>query len=225
MKAIFALLVCFGLSLQAESLKEKYKLSLQSIYYLDHRDYNTLSVFSSAGNLPFNFSFWGFTDFHGNQLAPRDRGRLTYAFSEYRLTYNLKDLTGIDGLGFQAEYNYFSRSDLDLVRFGPVYKHPLNFLPKGSWLQWRIFPIQTDNDNEQLSLIYKFVIDEKWSISGFADYNIKHEAQDRWIVEPQLNYVINEYFSVHLEYRYNGFEKANDAIRGHGVAFGVGLRF
>ena len=225
MRAILVLLICMGVSLEAESWKEKYKLSLQSIYYLDHRDFNTLSVFTSAGNLPLNFSFWGFTDFHGNQLAPRDRARLTYAFSEYRLTYNLKELTGVKGLGFQSEYNYFSRSDKDLVRFGLVYKHSLNFIAEGSWLQWRVFPVQTDNDNEQISLIYKFPINEKWSISGFADYNIKHEAQDRWVIEPQLNYMINKYFSAHLEYRYSGFEKANDALRGHGIAFGLGLRF
>lgn len=225
MKSIVCLSFMLLFSASAESLKEKYKLNLQSIYYFDNRDYNTLSVFTSSGKLPMNLSFWGFTDFHGNQLSPRDRSRLTYSFSEYRLTYGLKDLTGIDGLGLQTEYNYFSRTNKDVARIGPVYKHDITFLPKGSWLQYRIFPLQTDDGNSQLSLIYRFAINEKWSISGFADYNINDEAQDRWVIEPQLNFNLNEYLSIHLEYRYNGYEDANNSLKGHGVALGLGLRF
>jgi hypothetical protein len=225
MKYFLIFFICCVVSIGAESVKEKYKLNLQSVYYLDHRDYNTLSVITSAGDLPLNLSFWGFTDFHGNQLSPIDRSRLTYSFSEYRLTYDLEDLTGVEGLGFQGEYNYFSKSDKDVARFGPVYKHSLSFLPDGSWLQWRVFPVQTDDGNSQFSLIYKFVIAEKWSVSGFADYNLNDDAQDRWVIEPQLNYIINDYLSCHLEYRYNGYEDANDSVKGHGVAFGVGLRF
>ena len=225
MNKILLMLVCLTVTLKGESLKEQYKLDLQSIYYLDNRDFNTLSVITSAGALPLNLSFWGFTDFHGNQTEPKDRGRLTYSFSEYRLTYNLQDLTGIEGLGFQAEYNYFSRSDKDVARFGPVFKHSLDFLPAGSWLQWRFFPIQTDHKNTQVSLIYKFALFGKWSITGFADYNVNSDATDRWIIEPQLNFAINKHISLHLEYRYNGYEDDNDNLRGHGVAMGIGLKF
>ena len=225
---LFFILI-YSNSVTAESnfysdFKENYGFKLQAIYYLDDRDYNTLSVTTALNKLPGNLSFWGFTDFHGNQTSPRERSRLTRSFSEYRLTYNLKDLTGIEGLGLQTEFNYFSRSDNKFARFGLVYKHKIPFLPQGSWLQWRFFPEQTD-DNEQFSLIYRLAITEKLSISGFADFNFNNGARDRWVVEPQLNYQFNKYLSFHVEYRHNGFEDANKALRGNGIAIGLGVTF
>jgi predicted porin len=209
---------------ESKSLKSEYGLSLQAIYYFDDRDYNTLSITTAALKLPYNFSFWGFTDFHGNQTSPRNRLRHTRSFSEYRLTYDLKELTGLEGLGLQAEYNFSSTSDKHTTRVGPVFKHSIPFLRKGSWLQWRLFPIQTD-DNLQVSVIYKFLLSEKWSISGFADLNLNSGQRDRWIVEPQLNYQFNKYISLHFEYRYNGFEDANKSLRGNGFAIGMGINF
>ena len=207
-----------------QKFTEKYGLKNQVIYYFDHRDYNTLGITTSVSKLPAGFSIWGFTDFHGNQLEPRDRARLTNSFSEYRLSYNLEDHTGIKGLAFQSEFNYFSRSDTKLGRFGLTYKHNLPTLHEKSWLQWRLFPAQTD-DNNQISLIYFLPITDKISINGFADYNINEQAQDRWVIEPQLNYQFTQYLSAHIEYRYNGFQKANDRLRGHGIAIGLGLTF
>jgi hypothetical protein len=61
-------------------------------------------------------------------------------------------------------------------------------------------------------------------MSGFADYNI-NSGPDRWVLEPQLNYQINNNLSLHLEYRHNGFEDANKNLRGNGVAIGVGVTF
>ena len=151
-----------------KKLKNEYGLYLNTIYYFDDRDFNTLSVNTAAYKLPYNLSFWGFTDFHGNQNPPRNRAKFTNSFSEYRLTYSLKDLTGIDGLGLQTEYNYASLNDSHTLRVGPVYKHSIPFLPDGSWLMWRFFPVET-SDNMQVSWSWKFVITDKWSITGFAD--------------------------------------------------------
>ena len=221
---LLVFLVCFTSKAEDnfyKKFKSEYGFKLQTIYYFDDRDYNTLSVTTALFKLPYNLSFWGFTDFHGNQTSPRERARLTRSFSEYRLTYDLHELTGIEGLGVQTEFNYFSRSDYKLARFGLVYKHSIPFLRDGSWLQWRLFPEQTD-DNAQFSLIYRLAFTEKLSISGFADFNINNGSRDRWVVEPQLNYQITENISVHLEYRHNGFEDANKALRGNGFAVGCG---
>ena len=222
---------CFSGAIQAQNLtdewsrlKDEYGLSLQAIYYFDDRDFNTLSVYTAAYKLPWNFSFWGFTDFHGNQNPPRNRAKFTNSFSEYRLIYDLKDATGIDGLKIELEYNYASLNDEHTLRIGPVYKHDLPFLPDGSWFIWRFFPLET-SDNMELSFVWNIVITEKWSLSGFADYNIDEGQRDRWIVEPQLNYKFNDTVSFHLEYRHNGYQDAIKSLRGNGFAIGVGINF
>ncbi|MCM8529389.1 MAG: DUF2490 domain-containing protein [Lentisphaeraceae bacterium] len=225
------LLLLLGTTSQAENLlddwknlKDEFGLNLSSIYYFDDRDFNTLSVYTAAFKLPNNFSFWGFTDFHGNQNPPRNRAKFTNSFSEYRLIYNLKDLTGTDNFALELEYNYASLSDEHTLRFGPHFKHSIPFLPDGSWVIWRFFPIET-SDNMELGWAWNFVITDKWSITGFADYNIEEGQQDRWIVEPQLNYQLNDNVSFHLEYRHNGFQDANKNLRGNGVAIGIGITF
>ena len=112
---VFYLMTCLVLSLASaaepdsysSNFKDKYGLSLQAIYYMDDRDFNTLAVTTAVSKLPYNVSFWGFTDFHGSQASSRDRRRLIRSFSEYRLSYSLEEITGIKGLGLETEYNYF----------------------------------------------------------------------------------------------------------------------
>ncbi|MFQ5534091.1 MAG: hypothetical protein ACE5EM_04625 [Sphingomonadales bacterium] len=77
-------------------------------YYFDSRDFNTLAVNLSVKNLPFGWNLWGFTDLHGRQHDARGRFHISRTFSEYRLSKNLARLSGIDGLGFQFEYNHFT---------------------------------------------------------------------------------------------------------------------
>ena len=226
---IFILFVCTtsqaeNLMDDWESLKKDYRLNLQAIYYFDDRDFNTLSVYTAAYKLPYNFSFWGFTDFHGNQNPPRNRAKSTRSFSEYRLMYNLREFTGSDKFEIELEYNYASFSDSHTLRIGPTYKHSVPFLAEGSWVKWRFFPLET-SDNMEFGWAWKFVLTDKWSITGFADYNIDEGRRDRWIVEPQLNYKFNDHISIHLEYRHNGFEDANKNLRGNGLALGLGIRF
>jgi len=190
---LYFLPFCFFINSQAENLidewkdlKEEYGLNLQTIYSFDERDFNTLSVYTAAYKLPGNFSFREFTDSHGNQKPPRNRARLTRSFSEYRLIYNLRGFTGSDRFAIEAECNFVFFTDEHTMRFSPTYKYSVPFLPDGSWIMWRFFPIET-SDNMEMSWAWKFVTTDKWSITGFADYNIDKGQKDRWIVEPQLN--------------------------------------
>jgi predicted porin len=188
-------------------------LSISGTYYVDDREYDTLNLTTSA-QLPFGLSLWGFTDFHSYQ--GNDYGDFDRTFSEYRLSYPIKN-----GFGIQGEYNRSTPSNVDMGRFGITYKHSI---PKvKGWMQWRLFPIETDGNGGQMSLIYFLPLTEKFSITGFADINWDEENSDRWVIEPQLNYKVNESVSVHIEYRYNGFEDIN--LDGKGVAIGISFKF
>jgi hypothetical protein len=195
-------------------------------YYLDSRDYNTLSVNTSA-RLPLGFKLWGFTDFNGDQNEG-SRYELERFFMEYRLLHEIPEewVFGIKGVGLLTEFNNFNGSDNDLFRFGPYISREMN-LPWGkvARLQLRIYPYQTENDNGQLSLSYVIPFSEKWSLSGFADINIIEGGADRWVIEPQLNYKLNGSMNLLLEYRYNGFESANPNLKGSGVALGMSIKF
>lgn len=204
---------------------------LKASYYFDSRDYNTLNI-EVGGSLPLGFSVWGFTDFHGDQDNAGSRGELTRTFSEYRLSHGgIGELLNIPGLGVQAEYNDMTPGDNNLGRFGITYKHAVPIPELGciggkpGWLQLRCFPLETDGDGGQVSLIYFLPIHDRVSIAGFADINFIEGATDRWIVEPQLNVRIHNQFWAILEYRYNGFERANDDLDGEGWAVGMRVDF
>ncbi len=213
----------FGLLLAAPmATADSFKLSAAS--YVDSRSYATASVALSYNNLPGDFSVWGFTDFHGDQ----DSGdlRLTRYFSEYRLSNSAPSRwLGIDGLSIQGEFNSISNGD-DVTRFGLAYKHELD-VPwahagdRKAWLQWRLFPYETDNDGGQASLIFFLPLTKNTHLQGFADYNVRDSAANRWLVEPEWNYRINSRVSALIEYRYNGFEDSNSNLRGSGVSLGL----
>lgn len=194
-------------------------------YYMESRAFSTASVSVSSNRLPGDLSLWGFTDLHGdhdsNDLA------LTRSFSEYRLSHaGVGKLLKTRGLSVQAELNSITGNGNDLTRVGLTYKH--NFpVPWGKdtgsqgWLQWRAFPYETDNDGGQASLIFSLPITPRVHIKGFADYNINEHADNRWVVEPELNIQISQRLWALLEFRYNQFEDANPAVRGSGVAIGI----
>ena len=205
---------------------ESKRLHNSIAYYFDSRDFNTLALNTSA-KLPLGFKLWGFTDFHGNQNAA-SRYRLERFFMEYRIMRDLPEtwVFGIKGLGLLTEFNNFNGSDNDLFRFGPYISRKLN-LPWGrvASLQLRAFPLETESNNSQLSLSYLVPFSDKWSLSGFADINFIEGGPDRWVIEPQLNYKLNDRMNLLLEYRYNGFESANPDLRGSGVALGMNIKF
>ena len=204
------------------------KASGSLTYYFDSRDFNSINVITSVTNLPWRLSIWGFTDFYSKRGKERERFDMTRYFMEYRLSHSINPrwLGGFEGLGLQAEYNDSNGSDNALARFGLTYKHGLPILPnyKG-WLQWRAFFYETDGTGTQLSLGYNLPIMERISITGFADWNINVDGDDRWVIEPQLNFMITNYLDAVLEFRYSGFEDAKKNFRGTGVAAGLKLKF
>lgn len=183
-------------------------------YYYDTRSYPTLNLLTSVGELPFGLTFWGFTDVHGAQFSREPFGMTRY-FMEYRVSRAF-----IRGFGVQVEYNDFAGPDNNLVRLGLTYKHLVNIAPEGSWLQWRLFPVETDGSGGQASLIYFISLAPRWSISGFADLNWNPRG---WVAEPQLNYKLNDRYRLVSEFRVNEFERG--VLRSTGVAIGMEVIF
>lgn len=200
-----------------------------SAYYVESRAFSTASISVSSDRLPGGVSLWGFTDFHGDHDS-HDLA-LTRSFSEYRLSHaGVGKLFNTRGLSVQAELNSMTGNGNDLARVGLTYKHNLP-LPWGKdtgsqgWLQWRAFPYETDNDGGQASLIFFLPITPRVHVKGFADYNINEGADNRWVVEPELNVQITQRLWALLEFRYNQFEDANPATRGSGAAIGIRYQF
>ena len=172
---------------------------------------------------------WGFTDFHGYQ----HRGALSLdrSFSEYRLSHSgIGESLGISGLGLQVEHNALTGDNNDVTRFGLTYKHHLLFPWAGrtgseAWLQWRVFPYETDHDGGQVSTIFYLPIHPRAHIKGFIDYNIADKTDNRWVIEPELNVQVFKHVWALVELRYNGYEAANPVLDGFGVAAGLRVRF
>ena len=217
---------CILVSLACSGHAEKKSFNNSIAYYFDSRDYNTLAV-NTAANLPLDFKLWGFTDFNGNQNEG-SRYDLERFFMEYRLLHEIPEewIFGWKGVGVLAEFNNFNGSDNDLFRFGPYVSRKMD-LPWGrvAKFQLRIYPYETESDNQQLSLSYFIPFSEKLSLSGFADINFIDGGSDRWVIEPQLNYKLNDRMDILLEYRYNGFEDSNPDLKGSGLALGMSIKF
>ena len=191
-------------------------------YYRDSRNYGTVNIMTSANGLPLGLQFWGFTDLHGNQGG--EGAEFERYFMEYRISRPLpKQYVGIQGLGFQAEYNDFHGAGNSLARFGITFRHR-TYGDRG-WLQWRYFPVETDGDGGQASLIYLFPLSKRASIGGFADWNWSRSRKGRWVLEPQLTYKLTKRLAAVLELRHNDFERINPRIQGTGVALGLEASF
>jgi hypothetical protein len=203
-----------------------HKISASMAYYWDNREFTTLNLLTSTTGLPYDFSIWGFIDLHGaHKSSSTDLSRY---FIEYRLNRKIdRDwVGGLDGLGFQTEFNDSESSSNNLLRFGLTYRHSLpEFLGQKGWLQWRGFPYETDGSGQQASLIYFVPLHERVWISGFADINFRESLKDIWVIEPQLTYKFTDRFSFLVEYRYNGFEDMNPSVQGEGVALGMEVTF
>lgn len=233
-KLLRVLLICHSPALIAASPDNtnpvpNSPLSTSLAYYFDNRSYNTAQIHFSAKSLPADFSFWGFTDFHGDQDNASRRYRISRSFSEYRLSSpHLGQWSGITGLGLQLEYNRNTPVDIDLLRLGLTYKHFITAdsasSPSKSWLIWRLFPYENDNDGYQASLAYYFWISEKVNVSGFADRNVNDNDDVNWIIEPQLNVRLSRHTWFLIEYRYNEFEDNNPNLDGSGIAIGISYK-
>ena len=144
-------------------------------YLFDHREYNTLTISGGFKNLPLGFNAWGFIDIHSDQNNESNRFDFTRYFLEYRLRRTLDPewVFGVKGLGLEVEYNDSNGANNNLLRFGVNYKHDITLIAgQKSWLQWRYFPIQTNQyARSQASVAYRFGLTERLYISGFADFN------------------------------------------------------
>ena len=92
-------------------------------------------------------------------------------------------------------------------------------------MRWRVHPYETDDSGKQVSVIYVLPLSNRVSITGFADLNLQKSSPDRWIAEPQVNFLLNERFQAVVEYRFNGFEDNNPTLDGSGVALGIAVLF
>ncbi|MBT3876855.1 MAG: hypothetical protein HOF68_12520 [Nitrospina sp.] len=197
-------------------------------YYFDTREYNTLNILTSLSKLPGDINLWGFSDLSGNQGSGNGRFDITRYFLEYRLTRSLfpDSQSALKGLVFEAEHNDSNGPDNDVLRLGLTFKHSIPFLPgPKSWLQWRYHPYETDGTGSQVSVILFLSLTERIFISGFADLNLENDRDNRWVVEPQINFKINETFDLVLETRYNETEDVNKALDGFGLAGGLKVKF
>lgn len=222
-----SVLLLFGFQGASFGESRQFAPSLQTTYYFDSRDYNTLNIQSSL-DLPFGFDLWGFTDIHGNQNDPDKRFAPKRSFMEYRLRRELDPdwVLGIKGLGFEVEYNGFNGDATTALRYGLLYKHSLPFpFDKTSWLQWRYHPVETFERGQQASVIFRLGFTPRLFMSGFADYNFDLAGKPQWVLEPQLNYVLSKALDFVVEFRYNGFEADNSKLEGFGVAPGLKFKF
>ena len=192
-------------------------------FYFDSRAFSTLAIGVTANKLPLGLQLWGFTDLHGPQNEADHGSDVTRSFSEYRLSHDgIGRLLNVSGFALQVEYNDFTPGRNAIVRFGLTYKHSL---PIPGWLQWRVFPVETDGNGGQLSLIYNFILHDRLRITGFADYNVANGGAKTWVIEPQLIVSLSPPIWGLLEFRYNGFESAAPELRGSGMAGGIQLKF
>ena len=129
-------------------------------------------------------------------------------------------------MGLEAEYNDLAGRGNEVVRVGATLQHGLarlGGLP--GWLRWRIHPYETDDSGAQASLIYFLPVGERLSITGFADLNMDKSSPNRWVIEPQLNFAIDDRFQAVAEFRFNEYEDANPLLDGAGLALGVAVAF
>lgn len=206
-----------------DAMAENKPVDVSAVYLFDQRGFNSITLQLASNRLPAGLSLWGFTDFLADQEDPDSRTDIDRSFSEYRLSYNK---LGIKGLGLQAEYNYSRPSRSELGRLGLTYKKVYKLANRYTvFNQLRLFPLETDGDGGQVSLIYSVKFSDKWLLSGFADYNVRENLSNEWVIEPMLRYYFHKKVAVALEYRFNGFEDANPALDGDGIAIGIWADF
>ena len=199
--------------LLADTPKKKTRKTGTNIaYYFDSRDFNTITIVNSTSDLPLGFAVWGFADFLSAPKDADERFDITRYFIEYRLLRPIEPawVKGLHGLGAVIEYNDLEGGDNALVRLGISYKRFLPFT--GSWLQGRVFPVETDGNGAQFALSYRLNLNPSLYLGGFVDYNWIEGGENRWVTEPQLTYRIGDRYALLLEFRYNEFERDDKGL-------------
>jgi len=213
---------------QSEKPNNSSKTKVDLSYYFDSRDFNSLTLLTRTTNLPSGFNIFGFIDLLGEQKNADQRFDLTRYFIEYRLRRNIDPewIFGLKGVGLEAEYNDATGKDNSVMRFGVNYTHKIpSFANRQGWWEWRFLPIETDGTGSQIGASWFIPILDWIYISGFADLNLNDDADDIWIIEPQLNFKITETFDFVIEGRYNEIEDSIPEKDGLGVAVGLKVKF
>lgn len=188
-------------------------------YSYDTRDFTTLNITTFTGRLPYGFNIWGFADISSTQRAGSQRFDLVRHFVEYRLRWRAP--SSARNFGLEAEYNDASGDDNSVVRGGITYNLMLPFFER-SWLQLRLLPMQSRGRASQFSIIHNIQISPKLSLAGFSDMNTPWDGGPmRLIAESQLTFHLTRELGVGIEARYNGFEDANQDLRGLGLGLAL----
>lgn len=187
-------------------------------YYADSRSFNTITVQTSAPDLPWRFSMWGFVDLHGSQRGTRLDA--TRNFVECRLIRALWR-----GLELHAEYNDASGKGNNLLRYGIGIAPRFQVRGRPGWALARFSPYETDGSGQQMTFAWSVPLAPRVSINGFADWNLERNGNDRWVFEPELAIAATDRFAFVLEPRYNGFEAQHPNMDGFGVALGGTVKF
>jgi hypothetical protein len=59
----------------------------------------------------------------------------------------------------------------------------------------------------------------------YGGLNLDKTSPDRWVIEPQLNVLLDDRFQAVAEFRFNEYEDANPRLDGAGLALGVAVAF
>ena len=198
--------VIFGLCMIGQAMADT-----EVSHHTDTRNYSTFGVVTSHG-FPRGLSFWGFTDIHAAQDEGSD---LSYYFMEYRVNQSIP----VKGLALEAEYNDHPGDDNNLVRLGLTYTIKL---PNKGWTQFRAHPWDTTKNNDmQVSNAFGLPLSDRWSLSGWIDYNLTEHGKNQWIYEPAVNYQLTDDLIASVEYRFNGFDEFISGWIRNGIAFGI----
>lgn len=188
-------------------------------YFADTRQYNTLTLTTSAHSLPFDMSVWGFVDLHSQQNTAASRFDITRYFLDYRLTVPVPN---IQGLGLVAKVTDMPGDYNALLRGGISYNQSFSAIGSG-WLQFQGFGYQSNAAGYLMSVACSQKLDLPLVITGFADYNISNTQSPVWVTETQFNYPLSSHYWAQVEVRYNGYEAKTPGMDGFGVALGLML--
>lgn len=162
--------------------------------------------------VPGGLAAWGFVDLDSPQHDERRQSDLDGFFAEARLTRAVWR-----GLSVQVEFNDATGLGNDLLRLGLVYKVPT----PSAVILLRGFPLESDGDGWQAGVVWRWrPLPQPFFFEGFADYNVA-ETANRWVIEPQLRYMLTSEIGVVFEGRRNEFIGGNRDNTG--LAVGIAL--
>ena len=197
-------------------------------YYIDTREYNTLALQTRIQNLPLNLEFYGYTDLHALPDSGTKREDMRYSQSEYTLRHDgISRLANVPGLAIEAEWSDGTPADDDLGRFGVSYSvwiQPVDQNARPGVISLRAFPLETDGDGMQFGIQFSIPMSKSLLLHGFADYDVHSDADNQWVIEPEIRYALNAQVGALMEFRYNTYFESQGIDR-TGIAIGLQVQY